>query len=129
MDGIINGNRLAQELYAIYKPISRQSINVIAGLGIDLAYGFILAGIFLLLCDNLPGKSWFLKGVSFSLLIWFFRVVMNVSSQWLMFKIPFPALIYSLCTGLLEMLVLGIIYSVALGRQSAILIGKVVKTE
>ena len=116
MDSIIQGNSLAQRLFAVYKPISKQSINVIAGLVIDLAYGFIIAGIFLLLYNSLPGKSWLLKGLSFSIFIWFFRVVMYVASQWMMFEIPFPALIYSLCTGLLEMLVLGIVCGFALKR-------------
>ena len=116
MDSIINGNPLARELYAIYETISKQSINVIAGLIIDLAYGFIIAGIFLRLYKSLPGKSWFLKGVSFSLIIWFFRVVMYVASQWIMFKIPFPTLLYLICTGLLEMLILGIVYGFALRR-------------
>lgn len=116
MDAIINGNPLAKRLYTIYEPISKKSINMLAGLSIDLAYGFVIAGIFLLLYKSLPGKSWFLKGASFSLLIWFFRVVMQVATQWIMFYVPIPALLYTLCTGLLEMLVLGLVCSIALRR-------------
>ncbi len=116
MDGAINGNALAQKLFAFYRPISRQSMNIAAGLVIDLAFGFIMAGIFLVLYNSLPGRSWFPKGVSFALLVWFFRVVMNVASQALMFKVPFPALLYSLGAGLLEMLILGMVYGLVLRR-------------
>jgi hypothetical protein len=117
MDGFINGNPLARKLYAIYEPISRSSINIIAGLIVDLAYGFIIAGVFLLFYRSLPGKSRLLKGVTFSLIIWFFRVVMQVTSQGIMFRIPVLTLLYTLCAGLLEMLILGIVYGFALGRS------------
>ncbi len=116
MDGIINANPIAKKLYAIYEPISKTSINVLAGLIIDLAYGFLIAGIFLVLYKSLPGKSWFVKGISFSILMWFFRVIMHVVSQWMMFRIPIPALLYMLGTGFLEMIILGLVYSITLRR-------------
>ena len=49
LDGVINANRLAQRLYEAYKPIARSSVNAVAGILIDLAYGFVLAALFLLL--------------------------------------------------------------------------------
>jgi len=39
----------------------------------------------------------------------FFRVLMGVISIWMMFAIPGKALIYKLLTGLIEMVVLGIL--------------------
>jgi hypothetical protein len=116
MDGLINGNPLAKRLYEIYESISKQSPNIPAGLAIDLAYGFIMAGVFLLLQKSLPGKSWLLKGASFSLLIWFFRVVMYVATQWMMFAVPISALLYTLGTGLIEMMILGLVCSAILRR-------------
>jgi len=118
LDSLINANPLAQRLYAAYKPIARTSVNVGAGVGIDLTYGFLMAGIFLLLYGSLPGGAGLTKGVSFALLVWFFRVVMSVASAWVMFNVPVAALIYTLVTGLGEMLVLGILYGLAL-RPSA----------
>lgn len=44
LDGIINANPVAVSLYAVFTPVARQSINVVAGLLIDMAYRFILAG-------------------------------------------------------------------------------------
>ena len=116
MDGLINGNPLAKRLYEIYESISKQSPNIPAGLAIDLAYGFIMAGVFLLLQKSLPGKSWLLQGASFSLLIWFFRVVMYVATQWMMFAVPISALLYTLGTGLIEMMILGLVCSAILRR-------------
>ena len=114
LDGVINANPLAQRLYAVYRPIARTSVNAVAGVAIDLAYGFILAGVFLLLYASLPGEAGLVKGVTFAILIWFFRVVMSAASQWMMFTVPVEAHLYSLVTGLGEMLILGILYGLAL---------------
>jgi hypothetical protein len=114
IDGLINANHLAQGLYEVFKPIAKTAINVPAGIVIDLVYGFIMAGVFLLLYRSLPGDMGLLKGISFAFLIWFFRVVMSVISGWMMFNVPIGALLYTLITGLGEMLILGILYGLTL---------------
>jgi hypothetical protein len=114
MDGVINANPLAQRLYQVYKPIAKTSINPFAGMVIDLVYGFAIAGIFLLLYKGLPGETGLLKGISFGILVWFFRVVMSTASQWVMFNVPNVALLYSIVTGLGEMLILGVLYGLTL---------------
>lgn len=114
LDGVINANPLAQKLYQVYTPILKKSINPIAGIGFDLAYGFIMAGIFLLLYNALPSQSGFVKGLFFGLLIWFFRVVMSAASTWMMFEVPADTIFYNLVTGLGEMLILGVIYGLAI---------------
>ncbi len=114
LDGVINANPLAQKLYEVYKPIAKTSINPLAGIMIDLVYGFVMAGVFLLLYKSLPGETGLVKGVSFACLVWFFRVVMYTASQWMMFNISVEALLYSLATGLGEMLILGVLYGLTL---------------
>jgi hypothetical protein len=114
LDGVINANPLAQRLLQVYKPIARTSINPLAGIVVDLVYGFVMAGVFLLLYKSLPGEAGLVKGVSFALLVWFFRVVMYTASQWVMFNVPVGTLLYSLVTGLGEMLILGVLYGVTL---------------
>jgi hypothetical protein len=114
MDGFINANPLGKRLFAVYKPIQKPSINFSAGIIIDLVYGFLLAGIFLVLFDSLPGDTGFLKGLSFASLLWFCRIIMSVLSNWMMYSIPIISLLYSLFTGLGEMLVLGILYGLLL---------------
>jgi hypothetical protein len=114
LDGLINANPMAQRLYDVYKPIAKTSPNVVAGVTIDLAYGFIMAAVFLLLYTSLPGETGIAKGVSFAILVWFFRVVMSVASTWLMFTVPAQTLVYSLLAGLAEMLALGILYGFTL---------------
>ena len=114
LDGVINANPLAQRLYEVYKPIAKTSIKPLAGIIIDLVYGFVLAGVFLLLYTSLPGQTGLVKGISFAFLVWFFRVVMHAASQWVMFKVPIEALLYSLVTGLGEMLILGVLYGLTL---------------
>ena len=114
LDALINANPYATRLFEFYKPMARTSVNMLAGIVIDLAYGFILAGVFLLLYESLPGETGLLKGLSYATLVWFFRVVMSALSQWIMFKVPVKALIYMLLAGLGEMLVLGVLYGLAL---------------
>lgn len=114
LDGVINANPLAIRLFEVYKPIARGSINFVAGMIIDLAYGFILAAVFLLVYQSLPGEIGLVKGMSFGVMVWFFRVVMSAASQWMMYKVPVKTLVYSLLAGLGEMLVLGILYGLAL---------------
>ncbi len=114
MDGLIKANPLAIRLYAVYKPIAKSSVNVLAGVMIDLVYGFVMAGIFLLLYQSLPGESGIVKGISFAFLAWFFRVIMDVASQWMMFNVPIKALLYTLIAGLCEMLILGMFYGLTL---------------
>jgi len=114
LDGLINANPISNKLYEVYKPISKTSVNIVVGMIIDLAYGFILAALFLLVYPSMPGEVGLVKGVSFGLMVWFFRVVMSVASQWMMFKVPLKALLYTLLAGLGEMLILGILYGLAL---------------
>ncbi len=118
MDAVINANSLARNLYKAYEPIARTSVNVSTGVTIDLVYGFVMAGVFLLLYASLPGGTGLVKGLSFALLVWFFRVVMSVASTWMMFKVPAAALAYTLFSGLAEMLVLGVLYGATLKPSS-----------
>lgn len=118
MDALINVNPMAERLYEFNLPIRRTSVDVIAGVVIDLAYGFILMAAFLVLYRSLPGRVGLVKGMSFALLLWFLRVVMSAASQWIMLNMPATALLYGLLTGLGEMLVLGILYGATV-RPSA----------
>jgi len=119
MDGLINANPLAVRLYDYYSPILRTSVNAPLGIVIDLIYGFILAGIFIVLYKSLPGKSGLAKGISYGLVDWFFRVVMVTVSQWMMFNVPPATFLYGLFAGLAEMLLLGILYGLTLKPRSA----------
>ncbi len=114
MDGVLNTNPLAMNLNEVYKPILKTNINITAGILIDLAYGFILAGIFLVLYASLPGNSGVLKGLSFAAMAWFFRVVMYAASTWMMYTVPLPTILYHLIAGMLEMLVLGVLFGLTL---------------
>jgi len=118
MDALINVNPIAERLYEFNLSIRRASVDAIGGLLIDLAYGFILMAVFLVLYRSLPGRVGLVKGASFALLVWFLRVVMSAASQWIMLNVPVAALVYGVLTGLGEMLVLGILYGATV-RPSA----------
>jgi hypothetical protein len=114
MDGIMNANPLAQKLFKVYKPLAKTSVNIPLGITIDILYGFAIGFIFLLLYRSLPGDSGIIKGVVFGIIIWFFRVLMQVVSSGMTMQIPAATMIYSLSAGLVEMLVLGLIYGLFL---------------
>ena len=69
LDGVVNANPSAQRFYEVYRPIAKTKINPLAGIVIDLAYGFVMAGVFLLLYNSLPGETGLIKGVSFAVLV------------------------------------------------------------
>lgn len=114
MDGIINANPYARKLFKVYKPITKTKINAPIGIIIDLIYGFVMAGLFLVIYTGLPGETGLLKGLSFAGIAWFFRVVMSVASSFVMYNIPIKTLAYSLLSGLGEMLILGILFGLTL---------------
>jgi len=99
---------------SVYKPLAKTTINVPAGITIDIVYGFVMAGLFLLLYNSLPGQAGLAKGLSFALIVWFFRVVMYVATQWMTLEVPAGALLYTLVVGLGEMLILGVLYGLTL---------------
>ena len=113
MDGLINANPLAQRLYAVYRPIARESINAPLGLAFDLVSGIVMAFIFVVLTPALPG-GWLGRGMAFGVIAWFFRVAMGSASQVVMFRVPASAPFYSLATGMAEMLTLGLLYGALL---------------
>ena len=117
LDGLINANPLAQELFSVFNSISKPTINVLAGIIIDLLYGFVMAGLFLILYKGIPGKRGWIKGLNYGLIIWFFRVLMYVVTIWMCFIIPVQTLLYILITGFGEMLVLGLIYGISLNPK------------
>ncbi len=110
LDGVINANPLAQNMNAVFQPLARKSLNLLTGIVIDLIYGFVVAGVFLLLYKSLPGNSGVIKGLCLGILIWFFRVVMSGISQWIMYVVPIKTIVYSILAGLGELLILGVFY-------------------
>jgi hypothetical protein len=46
--------------------------------------------------------------------VWFFRVVMSVTSSWMMFNLPAVTLLYTRVAGSGEMLILGMLYGLTL---------------
>ncbi|MBU1118873.1 hypothetical protein KKH43_03260 [Patescibacteria group bacterium] len=114
IDGIINANPFAKKLFEVYKPLAKKSVNVPVGVFIDLFYGFAMGAIFLLTYSSLPGESGLTKGIVFALIVWFLRVVMNVASTWMTLDVPKKTLFYVLTTGLIEMVIIGIVYGIFL---------------
>ena len=116
LDGLIHGLPQAAHFFEVYAPIARPGINVVAGVGIDLLWGVIMAAIFVLLRPSLPGRSGLAKGLSFGLITWFFRVAMGVASSWMMYQVPVATLAYVAVSGLVEMLLIGAVLGVALRK-------------
>jgi hypothetical protein len=114
LDGIINANPIAQKLMECYKPIAKTSVNVTAGIIIDLIYGFVMCGIFLLLYNSLPSANPLVKGMAYGAIIWFFRVVMSVLTMYMTQQVPAKTLVYVLLTGLTEVLIIGFFYGLTI---------------
>lgn len=114
LDGIVNANPYAQKVYSVYKSNMKAAINLSKSFFIYLLYGFAMAGIYLLLNKSLPGGTGILKGLSFGVIVWFFRGFMGVMSQWILYSIPAQTLVYIALSGLAESLVLGALLGLTL---------------
>jgi hypothetical protein len=114
LDGLINANPLAARLNAYLRPIARERIPVAAGILIDLAWGFAMAAIFLLLRSAFPGQSMLVKGLAFAALAWFFRVLMRAASDAVMLKVSAAATAYTVASGALEMGLIGLLLGLLL---------------
>ncbi len=115
LDGIINANPLAQRLYAVYRPVARASVNAVAGVAIDIAYGIVMAAVYVTLRPALPGSG-MVKGLAFGIIVWFFRFVMGAVGQWMILAVPGTTVAYSLVAGGVEMLILGALYGATLRK-------------
>ncbi len=113
LDALLNANPVAARLLAVYRPITRASINAPLGLAFDVVSGVVMAYLYVFLTPALPG-GWIAKGIVFGLIAWFFRVAMGVASQAIMFRVPPAALMYTLLTGLAEMALLGLFLAAVL---------------
>jgi len=111
LDGLLNANPIAQRLNAPYRPIARDRLMLVPAIVIDLLLGLVMAAIFLYLYGSFPSSPVAGAAISFGLLAWFFRVLMNALSQWVMFNVPVKTHLYAVAAGLLEMLALGFFYA------------------
>jgi hypothetical protein len=114
LDAAINANPLARRLLEAYRPIAKTSLNPAGGLALDVVFGLVMARVFMLLYDSLPGATGLVKGLAYAGIVWFFRVVMSSASQWMMFRVPTRTHLYVLFAGLAEMVVLGALYGLTL---------------
>ena len=115
LDALLNVNPLAQRLHRAYEPLARKTMNPLPAVAIDLAYGFVIAGLYLLLRQALPGAGWPAKAVSFAAMLWVLRVVMATVSHWVMFDVPARSHLYDLAAGLIEMLAIAALCAAVLG--------------
>jgi hypothetical protein len=53
-------------------------------------------------------------GGNFAFIIWFFRVVMYATTQWITINVPIATLLYIIVTGLIEMVLLFVLYGITL---------------
>ena len=109
LDGLVNANPLAIKWLKVYHPLARDKINLAAGIVIDLAYGFILVGLFIILYTSLPGATGMAKGLAYGGMVWVFRGLMYGLSQWMMLRLPLRTLLYLLVSALIELLLLGLL--------------------
>jgi hypothetical protein len=115
LDALLNVNPLAQRIHSAYEPIARKTMNPVPAVVIDVAYGFLVAGLYLLLREALPGTTWLVKAASFAAILWLLRVVMAAASHWVMFDVPARVHLYDLAAGLVEMLAIAALCAGVLG--------------
>jgi uncharacterized membrane-anchored protein YitT (DUF2179 family) len=110
LDGLLNANPLARRLYREYEPITRKSIPMVRGILIDIAFGFLLAGLYLMLYRGIPVPPGIARAIAFGFIVWVLRSLMNTLSHWTMYDIQVSAHLYALFAGLLKSLSVSLVY-------------------
>jgi cellulose synthase/poly-beta-1,6-N-acetylglucosamine synthase-like glycosyltransferase len=77
----------------------------------ELVNGFMLAVIYAVIHSSLPGRGW-KKGIRYGLLVWGLRVVMWAFSTYMMTDTHPVLIVVNVVTGLIEVLILGIVIAV-----------------
>jgi hypothetical protein len=88
--------------------------KVRVGLAFELINGFLLALIYAVIQTGLPGRGW-LKGLSYGFIVWALRVVMWAFSTYMMTDMAPATIGITVATGLVEVLVLGVVIAVVYG--------------
>jgi len=96
-------------------PIWRTPPNILAGLIFDLINGLILAAVYTIVYNGIPGFGW-KKGLIYGIFVGLFRVVMCSFSTIVMYNIPLALVIASLITGYIEIIILCIILAAVYER-------------
>jgi hypothetical protein len=81
------------------------------GLIFELINGFMLAATYAVIHPSLPGLGW-KKGISYGLIVWGLRVVMWAFSTYMMTDMAPVLIVINVVTGLIEVLILGIVIAV-----------------
>jgi len=89
-------------------PIWKTPPNILAGVIFDLINGFILAGIYTIIYNGIPGFGW-RKGLNYGVFVGLFRVLMSSFSTIVMYNIPLTLVVTSLITGYIEITILCVI--------------------
>ena len=114
LDAVFNANPYAQRLYSAYGPIARKSIPIVRGILIDIAFGFLLAGFYLILYRAMPVRPGIPRSIAFGFIVWVLRSLMNTLSHWTMFDIPARTHLYALGAGLFQSLAVALFYGLTL---------------
>jgi len=96
-------------------PIWKTPPNILAGLIFDLINGLILAAVYTIVYNGIPGFGW-KKGLIYGIFVGLFRVVMSSFSTIVMYNIPLTLVIASLITGYIEIIILCIILALVYER-------------
>lgn len=109
LDRIIKQNPVAERLYQRVKYPVAGPRRYPDAIFVDLVYGAVMVAAFLLVYNRLPGDSTLAKGISFGLVIWFFRIGLNAVFLGYRFRLNHRLLLYLLVTGLGEYLAQGLL--------------------
>jgi hypothetical protein len=85
--------------------------KMMIGFVFELINGFMLAVIYAVIHPSLPGQGW-KKGISYGLIVWGLRVVMWAFSTYMMTDMPPALIVITVVTGLIEVLILGVVIAV-----------------
>jgi len=111
LDAVFDNSEFAKRISLPLNPIRRKNNTLARSLAVNISFGFIFAGFYLISYRSLPGlPGSFFRSLYFATIVWILSVVFKAMSQWVEFDFTGSFLLYSVLSGFIKILSINILF-------------------
>lgn len=110
-DVVFVNNEFARRISIPLDPIRRKKNTFTRNLAVNISFGFIFAGFYLMSYRSLPGlPNSLFRSIYFAIMVWIPSFVFKAMSQWVEFDFPGKFLLYTVFSGFIKILSISILF-------------------
>lgn len=111
IDVVFVNNEFAKRISNPLDSIQRKNNKFARNLAVNISFGFVFAGFYLMSYRSLPGlPGSFFRSFYFASMVWILSIVFKAMSQWVAFDFPGKFLLYSVFSGFIKILSISILF-------------------